>query len=144
MIKAEDLRDMGYVDEQLDFWQYWEPQANPWDRTPQQMVKEFIATSGQDPDPNTYFDLIQEEFDELKNLPFGWQLEDELKELADLVYVCYGFAIACGYDLDKALAKVHDNNMGRMFQEDGTIKRREDGKIIKNPDYPKVDLSDCV
>lgn len=141
MIKAEDLRDMGYVDEQLDFWQYWEPQANPWDRTPQQMVKEFIATSGQDPTPIVYADLMEEEYEEW----FKAETRvEELKELADLVYVCYGYAIACGYDLDKALAKVHDNNMGRMFQEDGTIKRREDGKIIKNPDYPKVDLSDCV
>lgn len=141
MIKIEDLKDMGYVDDQLDFWQYWEPQANPWDRTPQQMVKEFIATSGQDPNPDTYKQLIQEEYLELF---FTTLRKDELKELADLVYVCYGYAIACGYDLDKALAKVHDNNMGRMFQKDGTIKRREDGKIIKNPDYPKVDLSDCV
>lgn len=141
MIKAEDLRDMGYVDEQLDFWQYWEPQANPWDRTPQQMVKEFIATSGQDPTPIVYADLMEEEYEEW----FKAETRvEELKELADLVYVCYGYAIACGYDLDKALAKVHDNNMGRMFQEDGTIKRREDGKIIKNPDYPAVDLSDCV
>ena len=145
MINIEDLKDMGYVDDQLDFWQYWEPQANPWDRTPQQMVKEFIATSGQNPDPTTYFDLIEEEFNELFEAMWnGYSEEEKLKELADLVYVCYGYAIACGYDLDKALAKVHDNNMGRMFQEDGTIKRREDGKVIKNPTYPKVDLSDCV
>jgi len=34
--------------------------------------------------------------------------------------------------------------MGRMFQDDGTIKRREDGKVIKNPLYPKVDLGDLA
>ena len=50
----------------------------------------------------------------------------------------------CGYDLDEAVRRVHINNMGRMLQPDGTIKRREDGKIIKNPDYPKVKLDDLV
>ena len=68
----------------------------------------------------------------------------ELKELADLVYVCYGYANACGYDLDEAIRRVHENNVGRCVQPDGSIKRREDGKILKNEDYPKVDLGDLV
>ena len=34
--------------------------------------------------------------------------------------------------------------MGRMYQPDGTIKRRDDGKILKNKEYPKVDLADLV
>ena len=141
MINIEDLKDMGYVDDQLDFWQYWEPQANPADMTPQQMVQEFIKVSGQIADPQLYNDLIREEYDEWYN---AFKPVDEVKELADLVYVIYGYAEAMGYNLDKALFKVHDNNMGRMFQPDGTIKRRGDGKIVKNPDYPKPDLGDCV
>ena len=141
MIKIEDLKDMGYVDDQLDFWQYWEPQANPADATPQQMVREFISVSRQTADPQLYLDLIREEYDEWYN---AFKPVDEVKELADLVYVIYGYAESMGYNLDKALWKVHDNNMGRMFQPDGTIKRREDGKIVKNPDYPKPDLGDCV
>jgi len=36
------------------------------------------------------------------------------------------------------------NNMGRCMQPDGSVKRREDGKIIKNKDYPAVDLSDLI
>ena len=56
----------------------------------------------------------------------------------------YGYANTRGWDLDEAVRRVHDNNMGRMYQPDGTIKRREDGKIIKNKDYPKVKLEDLV
>jgi predicted HAD superfamily Cof-like phosphohydrolase len=69
---------------------------------------------------------------------------DELKELADLVYVIYGYAYAKGWNLDEALKRVHENNVARMTQDDGTIKRREDGKIIKNPNTPKVKLHDLV
>ncbi len=48
----------------------------------------------------------------------------------------------------KAFERVYDNNMGRMyhFDEKGEkyIKYDDDGKIVKNPDYPSVDLSDLV
>lgn len=144
MIKVEDLKDMGYVDDQLDFWQYWEPQTNPADAKPQEMVREFVKVSGQEPDDYLYLHLVYEEWDEWQAAIEYEDKQAELKELADLVYVLYGYAEAMGYNLDKALWKVHDNNMGRMFQSDGTIKRREDGKIVKNPNYPKVDLGDCV
>jgi len=64
--------------------------------------------------------------------------------LADLVYVIYGFANAKGWDLDEAIRRVHVNNLGRCIQPDGTIQRRVDGKILKNKDYPKVNLEDLV
>jgi hypothetical protein len=47
-------------------------------------------------------------------------------------------------DFVEAFRRVHSNNVGRCIQDDGTIKRREDGKITKNPNYQKVDLSDLV
>lgn len=111
-------------------------------RSPSDMVKEFMSVTEQVVDPVLYEGLIVEEFRE-------WQEElqctvKDLKELADLVYVCYGYAEACGYDLSEALVRVHQNNMGRCIQPDGTVHRREDGKIIKNPDYPKVQLEDLI
>jgi predicted HAD superfamily Cof-like phosphohydrolase len=68
----------------------------------------------------------------------------ELKELADLTYVIFGYARVRGWNLLEAVSRVHENNMGRCVQPDGSIKRREDGKVLKNPDYPAVDLSDLV
>jgi predicted HAD superfamily Cof-like phosphohydrolase len=111
-------------------------------RSPSEMVKEFMSVTEQVVDPILYEGLIVEEFRE-------WQVElqcttTDLKELADLVYVCYGYAEACGYDLDEALVRVHQNNVGRCIQPDGTVHRRADGKIIKNPDYPKVQLEDII
>jgi predicted HAD superfamily Cof-like phosphohydrolase len=79
----------------------------------------------------------------------GWvnekpRTEGDLKKLTDLAYEVCGYANAVGYDLDEAIRRVHANNLGRCLQPDGTIKRREDGKVIKNPDYPKVTLADLI
>jgi len=106
-------------------------------------VEDFLYLSMQSPDAKLYSDLVCEEFHEWMEAGFN-DPEAELKEMADLVYVLYGYAIARGYDLDKAFSLVHENNLSRMRQDDGTIKRREDGKIIKNPSAPKVDLSSCI
>lgn len=119
---------------------YWSQDTKP--QTPTEMVREFVTISGQKPNPILYSNLISEEFHEWLEEPAGTQ--EELKELADLLYVIYGYANARGWDVEEAFRRVHENNIGRMYQPDGTIKRREDGKIIKNPDYPKVALGDLV
>ena len=106
------------------------------------MVREFAYKTGQTPNPTLYENLISEEYKEWYE-----EVEDpenDLKELSDLVYVIYGYANAKGYDLDEAIKRVHENNLGRCLQPDGTVKRRPDGKILKNPDYPKVYLGDLL
>jgi hypothetical protein len=125
---------------------YWSepPKSYP---TPLEMIKHYQKVAGQGVKPQVYLNLIDEELKE-------WLIEcyyngsqdpaAELKELADLLYVLYGYANVRGWDLDEALYRVHSNNLGRMYQPDGSIKRRKDGKIEKNKDYPKVDLGDLV
>ena len=117
------------------------------------MVKEFSELTGQKSDAALYTNLITEEYEEwcdevflhnLVNASDVYKAHKELKELSDLVYVIYGYARARGWDLDEAVRRVHKNNIGRCLQPDGTVKRRDDGKILKNPEYPKVDLKDLV
>lgn len=119
--------------------------------TPMQMVKYFKEFTGQEGTPELYIKLIKEEYDEwdVENQSYPKWLEhhrpaEELKELADLVYVIYGYALSRGWNLDEALYRVHVNNCTRVTQPDGTIKRREDGKIIKRENAPKVRLEDLV
>ena len=69
--------------------------------------------------------------------------EDCLKELADLVYVCYQYAENMRWDLDGALDLVHQSNMSKL-DEDGNPIYREDGKVLKGPNYKPPDLSDLV
>lgn len=90
---------------------------------------------------NLYEDLIDEEVTELIDCK---NPEEMLKEGADVVYVVMGMFATLGYDFDEVFKRVHENNMGRMTQNDGSILRDKNGKIIKNPDYPKVFLGDLV
>jgi len=109
------------------------------------MVKEFVKVTGQRPNVELSAVLIDEEYTEWGDEYYnGYTGENELKELSDLVYVIYGYANARGWNLDEAVRRVHENNIGRCVQPDGSIIRRYDGKIMKSPDYPKVELGDLV
>lgn len=114
-------------------------------QTPMGMIKQFVRVSGQEPNPELYADLIIEEYNEwLDEFVDVIGPVAELKELTDLLYVIYGYANAKGWDIEEAFRRVHANNMGRMYQPDGSIKRRDDGKIEKNKEYPKVNLEDLI
>ena len=69
--------------------------------------------------------------------------EEALKELADLVYVCYQYAENMNWFLDEALDRVHESNMSKLG-EDGKPIYREDGKVLKGPNYKKPNLSDLI
>ena len=68
---------------------------------------------------------------------------DCLKEIADLVYVCYQYDVNMGWDLDEALHRVHESNMSKL-DEDGKPIYREDGKVLKGPNYAPPNLEDLV
>ena len=69
--------------------------------------------------------------------------ENLIKELSDLVFVCYQFAAAFNIDLDEAMFRVFDSNMSKL-DEHGKPIYREDGKVLKGPNYQPPDLADCV
>ena len=116
-----------------------------------QMVEIFAETMRQEKNPEMSGVLVTEEFDEWFREYRMWYVDSkhykptgELKELADLIYVAYGYARARGWDLDEAVRRVHKNNIDRCVWPDGGVKYRADGKVLKNPDAPKIDLSDLV
>ena len=126
------------------------------------MVQEYWAASGQNPTEELYAALVEEEGKEWDKTEAN--STEELKEASDYLYVLVGqyllsqdkeelklkIEFVCRYcnafslKVMTAIERVHKNNMDRMYQDDGTILRREDGKIIKNPKTPKVSLEDLV
>jgi len=120
------------------------------------MVKHYYETAEIVPDFVMARGLIDEEYEEWafeanlqsaeyrKHYYQDYSPANELKELSDLVYVIYGYAQSRGWDINESVFRVHSNNMDRMFQDDGTLKRNEAGKILKNPNTPKVSLEDLV
>lgn len=66
-----------------------------------------------------------------------------LKELSDLVFVCYQMAAYLHMDLDEAMRRVFESNMSKLG-DDGKALRREDGKVLKGPNYQPPNLLDLV
>jgi NTP pyrophosphatase (non-canonical NTP hydrolase) len=124
-------------------------------KTPEYLIEQafvfrLAAEQSIDPDDELTQDmqltLIKEEFDELMEAHINEDSESDkahtLKELADLVFVCYQYAVARNWNLDTAMKRVFESNMSKFV--DGKPLRREDGKILKGPDYKPPFLDDLV
>ena len=48
-----------------------------------------------------------------------------------------------GWDLDETLHRVHESNMSKL-DEDGKPIYRDDGKVLKGPNYAPPNLDDLV
>lgn len=99
---------------------------------------------------NMQIGLIQEESDEFKEAIRAWTNAPSsaakchaLKELADLVYVCYQMAAFLNLGLDEALDRVHASNMSKL-DENGEPIYNASGKVMKGPNYKEPDLSDLI
>lgn len=68
-----------------------------------------------------------------------------LKELADVQTVLSGMAVSLKplKELQVAFERVHESNMSKLGA-DGAPIYREDGKILKGPNYFSPDLSDLI
>jgi NTP pyrophosphatase (non-canonical NTP hydrolase) len=121
-------------------------------KTPEYLIEQafvfrLAAEQSIDPDDELTQDmqltLIKEEFDELVEAHLNeGDKSHTLKELADLVFVCYQYAVARNWNLDTAMKRVFESNMSKFV--DGKPLRREDGKILKGPDYKPPFLDDLV
>ena len=120
----------------------------------QEQAKEFrklyrIESSDSKPVRQYQVDLITEEYQEFieaEGMLFRESdryKEECLKELADLVYVCYQYAANMGWDLDRALELIHLSNLSKL-DVDGKPILREDGKILKGPNYKKPNLHSLI
>ena len=87
--------------------------------------------------------LIDEEWSEFHEAYHFESKENQLKELADLVYVCFQFAASQEWDLEEAMHRVHHSNMSKLG-EDGKPIYRVDGKVMKGPNYHPPTLTDLV
>ena len=114
-------------------------------------VREFMEAFGQEvkKEPewpyedttNLRVDLIDEEFNELKQAVYSYDgnMEDVADALCDILYVTYGMAHSFGIDIDECFREVHVSNMSKLG-EDGKPIYREDGKVVKGPNYRPPNL----
>ena len=128
-------------------------------------LDEFIEKMEASRDPELWKKLVDEELKEVEQA-----LADLLKEFADLRYVITGLLTVAPYvdvdeflcshslrfirvlslinedfkDLiDEAFERVHASNMSKLG-DDGKPIRREDGKVLKGPNYKPPVLIDLI
>lgn len=116
-------------------------------------VREFMEAFGQEvkktpefPDSKTVqlrSDLIEEEFHELQEAVLKKDIVGVADALTDLLYVVYGAGHAYGIDLDNCFREVHASNMSKLG-EDGKPIYREDGKVLKGPNYWEPNLHEVL
>lgn len=121
--------------------------------TPFEMVKEFHVTYGlpiveapAHPSKDRIQlrrDLISEEYWEYDRAVEKGDLVNMAQELADILYVVYGAALEYGIPLDEVVAEVHRANMSKL-DSDGSVLRREDGKVLKGPAYKAPDIESIL
>ena len=85
-------------------------------------------------------ELIREEFEELTVATNAMDMIEIADALTDILYVVYGAGHAFGIDLDACYAEVHDSNMSKLGA-DGKPLYREDGKVMKGPNFRAPDLT---
>jgi predicted HAD superfamily Cof-like phosphohydrolase len=63
---------------------------------------------------------------------------------ADILVVTHGCALACGIDIYPVFNEVHRSNMSKLWTNEETgekeVRKREDGKVLKSPDYSPADV----
>jgi predicted HAD superfamily Cof-like phosphohydrolase len=87
--------------------------------------------------------LIREEFEELVEASASENIVGAADGLADLLYVTYGAALEWGIPIDEVFAEVHRSNLSKAWP-DGTVHKREDGKILKPPTYSPADVKGAL
>ena len=111
--------------------------------------------------------LIEEEHAEVELAVAEEGVADVAKELADLVYVCYGMAIEMGFDLDAVVREVHRSNMTKVWESAREVEEaildddnpavsysgdmyhgyavyRADGKVLKPPTYQPAQVAEVL
>ena len=88
-------------------------------------------------------DLIEEEVQELRDGLANKSMLEIADALTDILYVVYGAGHAFGLDLDDCFHEVHSSNMTKLGS-DGRPLYREDGKVMKGPNYREPDLTKFV
>ena len=83
----------------------------------------------------------------LTSTPFKERWRNAKREMADalgdILVVTIGTAITFGLDIEEIMRRIHTSNMSKLG-EDGRPIYREDGKVLKGPNYEPPKLDDLI
>lgn len=89
------------------------------------------------------YNYIREELDEFLQAK---TINDQFDAMLDMLYFIFGTLVIGGYDgklVEEGFLEVQASNMTKLM-EDGKPKYREDGKILKGPNYREPQLQPII
>ena len=90
-----------------------------------------------------YFNLIKEELEELEVAYSAGDNVETLDALIDILVVTIGAIHSAGFDAEAAWKEVMSTNFAKIG-EDGKVRKREDGKVLKPVGWISPDLKPFV
>jgi predicted HAD superfamily Cof-like phosphohydrolase len=91
-----------------------------------------------------YRNLISEEFAELREAEVDEDTVEEFDAVLDLIVVLIGYGLSRGWPMNEGWAEVMRSNMAKIDPYSGTVRRREDGKILKPEGWTPPDLASLL
>lgn len=89
--------------------------------------------------------LLSEEVSELLGAMVNKDLVEVADAIADCFYILFGTAVEFGIadKMEEVFHEVHRSNMSKL-DDDGMPIYREDGKVMKGPNYKKPELTPII
>lgn len=121
--------------------------------THSQQLREFHETFGHPaPDKPTLidpalaefrWDIFWEEYEEYLLAEQNGDIIEIADALGDMAYILFGTATVHGIDLSPVFDEIHRSNMSKLG-EDGKPIYREDGKVLKGPNYFRPNIASII
>lgn len=87
--------------------------------------------------------LLKEEFDEYIKAEEDNDLVEVADALGDMLYIIYGTAVSYGIPINEVFEEIHNSNLSKLG-EDGLPIRRDDGKVLKGPNYFRPNIKNIL
>ena len=84
--------------------------------------------------------MLMEELEEMQAAMISRDMKEIADACGDLIYIVTGLADECGIPLLEVMDEIFHSNMTKLG-EDGNPVYREDGKLIKGPNYIPPDIN---
>jgi predicted HAD superfamily Cof-like phosphohydrolase len=91
-----------------------------------------------------YDRLIKEEYEELEVALNNQDKIEQLDALIDILVVTIGAIHSMGADVESAWNEVMRTNFAKIDTVTGKVRKREDGKVLKGPDWTPPDLKPFI
>jgi len=91
-----------------------------------------------------YRGLIDEERNEMLQAESDGNAVEEFDAVLDQIVVLIGYGLSRGWPMNEGWAEVVRSNMAKIDPYSGTVRRREDGKILKPDGWTPPDLASLL